>query len=379
MIVAAVGVFVASAIFHWPTFHIYSDITTSFWNRTNSAGVPYLTYEIPYVGYVFEYPPVCGLVVWLGGWLSGGNLQVYAGVEFTILGIFFVLTANYLYKFLEKLGINQNLQFFFTLFVPSAFAFAAYNFDVIETFFIVLSLYLYLVTGNRKLSAAALGLAVATKLFPILLLPLFLQDIKQFRKKLDYALISIGVPLGLNVPFMFANYSRWLAGYLYLKNWGLEDSFLVWFFPNRASYPIAEAISAILILASCCSVYFLLRRQPLLLRSFLVIGCFVLLSYISPPQLNLDLLPFFALIPLISLPLFYTFEATNITFIALWDSFVNPSLPGVVQAIALARQICLGCILAIVVLRRSVADSIYAKKTKLAVRNIVSAFKENLG
>jgi uncharacterized membrane protein len=351
IILASVAVFVASAIFHWPTFHVYSDITTSFWSRANAAGTPYLTYQIPYVNYVFEYPPVCGLVVWLGGWLSAGSLNTYAAVEFTILGIFFVLTTHFLYRFLGKLGMDQNLQILFTLLVPSAVAFAAYNFDVIVTFFMVFALYLFVVKKDQNLSAISLGFAVATKLFPVLLVPIFLQDIKASDKKIKFALISIGVPLGMNLPFMISNYSNWLAGYLYLKNWGLEDTFLIWLFPSRGSYPLAEAISGVLILISVCGIYLFLGKQPLLIRCFLVVGCFVLLSYISPPQLNLDLLPFFALVPIVPLPLFYGLEATNATFISLWDSFPDASLPGVVQAIALARQLCIAAVIGLVAVR----------------------------
>jgi hypothetical protein len=351
MITAAL-VFLASAVIHWPSFHIYSDITTSFWSRTNASGVPYLTYEIPYAGYAFEYPPICGLVVWLGGWISNGNLYAYAAVEFAILGAFFVSTAHFLFRFLERLRINHNLQLIFTLFVPSAVALAAYNFDVINAFFIVLSLYLFTVKGKTNLSAMSLGFAVATKLFPILLLPLFIQDQTSFKKKIMFLLISIGVPLSLNLPFVLANYPNWLSGYLYLKNWGLEDTFLLWIF-RSSSHTFAEVVSGILILVSSCAVYFLLRKQSIIYRAFLIVGSFLLFSYISTPQLNLDLLPFFALVPLVPLPLFYLLEASNISFISLWDSFPNPSLPGLVQAIALARQICLGLILAVVVVRRS--------------------------
>jgi uncharacterized membrane protein len=352
VMIAATLVFLASAIFHWPSLHVYSDITTSFWNRTNPSGVPYLTYEVPYLGYVFEYPPVCGLVVWIGGWLSHGDLYTYAGVEFAILGAFFIGTAHLLYKFLERLKLQQNLQLIFTLFVPSAFAFAAYNFDSIEVFFIVLTLYLF-VKGRTNLSAVALGFAIATKLFPILMLPLFLLDTKHFKKKINFAIISLSIPAFLNLPFMIGNYSNWLAGYLYLKNFGLEDTFLIWLFPSRNLFATGEAVSGILIGASSCAVYFFMRKQSIVLRSFLVVGSFVLFSFMTPPQLNLDLLPFFALVPLVPIPLFYLFEAANVAFISLWDSFPNPSLPGFVQTIALAKQICLGLILLFVLFRRS--------------------------
>ncbi len=96
---------------------------------------------------------------------------------------------------------------------------------------------------------------------------------------------------------------------------------------------------------SALYVYFALKRLPLLARCFLVIGCFVLFSYISTPQLNLDLLPLFALVPLIPLPLFYIFEYSTTGFMVIWHYFPSSSFHPVVQAVATLRQISLAVIL----------------------------------
>src|SRR5487761_1726190 len=314
--------FLVSAISHWPNFGATSDITTTFWSRTNSGGIPYLTYQVPYVSYVFEYPPVSGLVIWLAGWSSGGSIYVYTTIVFLVLGAFFVLSAHLLYNFLNHLKLDHNLQWIFTIFVPSVVIFGAYNFDIIQAFFVILALYLFIVQDKPSTSATALGFAIGTKLFAIVLIPFLLQDLrtsKGIKASRNYALISLGVPGALNIPFVLLNYSNWISGYTYVKAWGLEDTFLVF-----------------------------LRDRPLLVRCFLAMGSFLLFSYISAPQMNLDLLPFFALVPLVPLPLFYFFEATTATFSGLWYSFPDPRSPGVVQAFALMRQIALLSILIIV-------------------------------
>jgi uncharacterized membrane protein len=59
--------------------------------------------------------------------------------------------------------LDQNLQWIFTIYVPSVILFGAYNFDIIQTFFLILALYLYMVRKKFSFSAAALGLAIATK------------------------------------------------------------------------------------------------------------------------------------------------------------------------------------------------------------------------
>lgn len=87
----------------------------------------------------------------------------------------------------------------------------------------------------------------------------------------------------------------------------------------------------------------------MILRCFLIVGTFVLFSYISPPQLNVDLLPFFALIPLVPLPLFYTFEAANLASYA----FPNSVLPGANQIFDLIRQASLAVILVLIVANRA--------------------------
>ncbi len=80
----------------------------------------------------------------------------------------------------------------------------------------------------------------------------------------------------------------------------------------------------------------------------MVLGVFILFSYIATPQMNLDLLPLFALVPMIPLSLFYLFELSNAGIILFWFAFSNSNtLPSVPQAFALLRQIYLAVIIGI--------------------------------
>ncbi len=159
---------------------------------------------------------------------------------------------------------------------------------------------------------------------------------------------------------------NWISSYTYFKAWGLEDTFLIWIFPSRSSWGIAEFVSVGLVVLSIIAIFVFLRDRPLLVRCFLGMGSFLLFSFISAPQMSLDLLPFFALVPLVPLPLFYFFEATTATFSALWYSFPNPRSSGVVQAVALIRQIALFSIL-IVVWKVSGQDKIVENKLALGL------------
>ena len=137
-----------------------------------------------------------------------------------------------------------------------------------------------------------------------------------------------GVVAALNIPFMIANYNVWLQGYEFLRSWGLEDSFLVWIFNDSNTWTVAKEISYGLVGLSALSVYVFFRHKPLLVRAFMLTGLFILFSPIATPQFNLDLLPFFSLVPLIPLTLFYLFELTDVGIIVSWFAFNNSTFPG---------------------------------------------------
>ena len=359
-VILAAGVFfLISALIHFPfnsSPSYYSDIIDTFWYRTTPQQLHEIVVGIPYVTYVFEYPPVCGLILWLGGWASGGNVGVYATVEFGVLLIFTILTAHYMYLFTKYLGLSYNRQLVYSIFAPSLIFYGAYNYDIVQTFFVVLSLYVFLARSNWKWSAIALGLAISTKLSPALLLPLFWQELPDKKTRIIFSSYVGGVVAGLNLPFMAANFKVWLAGYTYLKNWGLEDSFLVWIFKNPFS-PLAKDISYALLAASMLSIYIFFRSKPLMVRSFMVLAAFILFSYIATPQMNIDLLPLFALVPMIPMTLFYLFELANIGIIITWFQFPNPTHQGVSQTFALIRQIYLAIIIAILGFSNTVTES----------------------
>ena len=359
VILAAAVFFLISAILHFPfngTPSYYSDFVSTFWARSIGNSPHEVVVGIPYVTYMFEYPPICGLVIWLGGWASFGNVQIFAGVEFGVLLVFAILTAHYLFLFMKELGLSYNRQLIYSIFAPSIIFYGAYNFDIIQTSFVVIALYFFIARSHWNWSALALGLAVSTKLSPALLLPLFWQELPNNKARLIYSSIAGGVVAALNGPFMIANFGTWLEGYNYLSTWKLEDSFLVWIFEDPASI-VAKDISYALLAISVISIYLLFRSKPLLVRSFMVLSSFILFSYIATPQMNIDLLPLFALVPMIPLTLFYLFEISNVGIIISWFEYANPTWPGIPQLFALIRQIYLAIIIAVLGSSNAIAKS----------------------
>ena len=351
-IMLAAGVsFLVSILIHFPLNNspqFYSDFLGSFWGRSTPSGLREVVVGIPYVTYVFEYPPICGLILWLGGWASQGNIYIFSVVEFGILLIVAVVMAHYVYQFTGYLGLNRNRQLLFSIFAPSLLLYGAYNFDIVQTLFVVMSLYFFMARKQMKLSAGFLGLAIATKLSPALLVPLFWQELRTRNERITFTVIMGAVVGALNIPFMIVNFNTWLAGYTFLKNWGLEDSFLVWIFNNQNSWGLAKDISYVLVGTAALCIYIFFRSKPLLVRSLMTLGAFILFSYIATPQMNLDLLPLLAMVPMIPLSLFYLYELADIGIILFWFAFqpnnVTPSVP---QAFALLRQIYLATMLVI--------------------------------
>lgn len=338
--------FALSALLHFPGRSgppLYSDIIDAFWYQR-----PWILTGIPYVSYVFEYPPLCGLILWVGAWASGGNVNLYAAIEFGILFFFMLLLTHVLYKFMEGLGVEHNKQLIYVVFAPSFLIFGVYNFDIVQAALVVLALYMFVQARRVDASALALGLSIATKTAPLLLVPLFLQELKDWNARIRYLSLVVIVGLGMNLPFMLANFQTWLGGYEFIRNWGLEDTFLVWIFGNSSTWGQAKEVSLVLTVVASLTVYVLARRRPLIVRAFLIIGVFILFSYIATPQMNLDLLPFFALVPLVPYSIFLPFEILNVGIILTWFSFSDSNLPGVPQAFALLRQVYLFFILVIV-------------------------------
>jgi alpha-1,6-mannosyltransferase len=359
VILATAVFFFMSILIHFPinnSPNYYSDFLDSFWTRMTANHLREVVVGIPYVTYMFEYPPVCGLILWLGGWGSGGNVAVFISIEFSILLFFAVLTSHFVFQFLSYLKLNFNRMLLYSVFAPSLLIYGAYNFDIIQTFFVVLSLYFFIARKKLNLSAAALGLAVATKLSPALLLPLFWQEIPKNKDRVTYSLIMGGIVAAMNLPFMLANFGIWLQGYTFLRSWGLEDSFLVWIFPQNL-WNIAKDVSIGLIVVSAVGIYLYFRAKPLLVRAFMILGTFILFSYIATPQMNLDLLPLFALVPMIPLSLFYLFELSNAGIILTWFEYSNQTLPGIPQTFALIRQIYLAVIVGILGFSKKIANS----------------------
>jgi hypothetical protein len=123
-----------------------------------------------------------------------------------------------------------------------------------------------------------------------------------------------------NSYFMVKNFDGWFATYSFQYGWGIENSFLIFFFPQVG--PESHYASILLM-----SIFTILILKMKLYKNVLL-GClaftlaFMISSYKVPPQYALMLLPLLTLMPVVELPLFYLSDFFNVMIILmLFSSF----------------------------------------------------------
>ena len=83
-------------------------------------------------------------------------------------------------------------------------------FDVLPVGLCLAALYL-LLTGRQRWSAAAVGLGIVSKLFPLMVLPIALCTLRGLRRQVSYAAIAASLVGLFTVPFLLAEPSMTLA------------------------------------------------------------------------------------------------------------------------------------------------------------------------
>ena len=328
----------------------YSDVASIFWREGIGKG----SRLIPYYDFAFEYPVIVGVIVYVCTAVRifipdfSTVFNYYALAMDAILYPFAMGTVTVLYKMCKMLGVEKHRILKFFVITPSFLMFTVYNWDIIAIFFSTLSIYLFL-KGMKKMSAVSLGLGIGAKLFPIVLLPVYLLEEKSWKQRLALAFISVGTFTLLNAPFIILNFSTWFETWTYHMRWGIEDSWLIYLFhqmdPNAHYASLAVFLYLVYKgLIETSKKEYVSQSQRVLERSFLMNLAWLIGSYVVTPQMALMLLPFMVLLPLIAPSLFYLADALNALIIVMWFTpqlnFGNPLIASSpVQAVSAARQL----------------------------------------
>ena len=210
VLAAMSAVYLFSAVYHFPESVVtpshYSDINY-IWFR-GSLGVG--PHKFPYLDYNLEYPPIIGLVIWVA---SSFRNQVYYHYATAILQYpFALMTVTSLYLTCRVKEINISQVFVWCILSLSMIWFVYYSWDIIAIGFMAASIY-FRAVNRTKISSLFLGLGTATKILPIFLLPVFMQEEKRWAGRFLVAGIALGIFLVFNLPFMVCNFDGWLEIY----------------------------------------------------------------------------------------------------------------------------------------------------------------------
>jgi uncharacterized membrane protein len=190
---------------------------------------------------------------------------------------------------------------------------------------------------------------MSTKIYPIVMLPVFLFEEKSWKDKALFILTSLIPILLLNAPFMILNFETWSKTWTFLAGWGIEDSWLIYFFNQMdpIAHYVGFAVMLYLIyksLAETSKKSYETNAHRIVERSLIMSIAWLIGSYIVTPQMALMLLPFYVLIPKIPLGLAYLGDVLNALIIVFWFSLmqnnINPLAPtSITQIVATIRQI----------------------------------------
>ena len=336
---AAIGlaVWTLSVILHHPSLDwaIYSDVI-SFWHSKpglRQGGVAC-------VNYFLEYPPASCTII-TAARILGGPSEIGYYMAFSLLSLpaYIILSISTLRLYPENRSGAYPI-----LASPSLIIYGIYNFDHFVAAFMALSLYLHL-RGRVFLSTFFLGVAVAVKAIPILLIHLYFGGghVRMKALGLLLGLAPFTYPIILN-PSYLVEFTQFHAG------WGLENAWYLWLVGDPFSSS-AKVFGVWIGLILLIRAY--LADLGFLQKSFLILSSWLLSSYVFTPQMALMLVP---LIPASGklIILWPVFEAANISIILTWFTTPTPTLPWTLpQTMALARAAVLAGMFGLVYLMAS--------------------------
>lgn len=320
----------------------YSDIAPLYQLRG------FADHLIPYVqampnGQHLEYPVLTGGFMQIAAWITtgianlftvGSTAVVFFDVNVVLLFIAFVATVVATALTVRRRPWDAAM----VALAPTMILAATVNWDLLPLAFIGAAL----VAWSRRHPFAAgilLGLAVASKFYPIILIGGFLLLTLRTGRWRAFGALVLGTAaswLLVNVPVMLAGFDGWSYFYRFSSERG-EDFGSVWFAMSQAglgSIPPSQLnlVATGSFLALCALIAWLVlaapRRPRLVAVLFLIVVAFVLTNKVYSPQYSLWLVPLAAM----ARPRwrdFLIWQAGEVVyFVAIWWFLVQYGIDG---------------------------------------------------
>jgi uncharacterized membrane protein len=268
----------------------YSDLPALFGERSLIKN----TWPYSSATNAVEYPPVTGLVMWATSFLVGGGgnkYRNYFDVNALFIALLFIVSAIILKKLKPQLWYLLPV-------APAVVASLYINWDIWAVVSALAAIY-YFDVGKYSKSAIALGLSIATKFFPIvLLLPIALIFFRKSRIKdlVIYLGITSATWLLINLPFIITTPVGWFR-FFKLNSERTSDWGSIWhsleIFGLKINHlnTISIFIFALGALAFSLFVLGIPEIPNLASTAFFIVAIFVTASKVYSPQYVLWLTP----------------------------------------------------------------------------------------
>jgi len=274
-----------------------------------------------------EYPPITGLVMWASA-LPTHSDKIYFLINVGLIALLFVGTVLLVAKMKPELWYLLPV-------APAVIGSLYINWDLWAVASAVLAIYYF----DRRLydySALALGLSIATKFFPIVLLaPIALIFYRrgQLKDAIRYLIVTAGTWLLINAPFIIFNQTGWWRFFKMNGERGVDFGSL-WYALNLFGISTSNlntlSILLFLIGIAAYAVYFFgLGQLPTLAStSFIVVAIFTISSKVYSPQYVLWLTPLaiLAMRDKKDRPAFWIWQGAELIYhLAIWEYLASYS------------------------------------------------------
>jgi len=274
-----------------------------------------------------EYPPITGLVMWASA-LPTHSDKIYFLINVGLIALLFIGTVLLVAKMKPELWYLLPV-------APAVIGSLYINWDLWAVASAVLAIYYF----DRRLydySALALGLSIATKFFPIVLLaPIALIFYRrgQLKDAIRYVIVTAGTWLLINAPFIIFNQTGWWRFFKMNGERGVDFGSL-WYALNLFGISTSNlntlSILLFLIGIAAYAVYFFgLGQLPTLAStSFIVVAIFTISSKVYSPQYVLWLTPLaiLAMRDKKDRPAFWIWQGAELIYhLAIWEYLASYS------------------------------------------------------
>ena len=281
--------------------HCYTDIYPLYYNEGLSTG------RVPYVGHPVEYPVLIGAAMQAAAWVvrpigdAGIRGREFFDVTVVLLALF-ALAGTLATAYLA--GPSRRWTALLVALAPGLILASFINWDLIAMGLVAMGMAAW-AARRQVLAGVLLGLAVATKFYPLVFFgPLLLLCLRAGRlRAFTVTAVSAAVAwLAVNLPVAIAAPAGWYRFYS-LNTTRAADWGSIWYFFETEHWPVLgtlgigslDTLSLAAFLAGCVLIALIIlaapRRPRLPQVFFLVLAVFLLANKVWSPQYVVWLVP----------------------------------------------------------------------------------------